>query len=36
VNDVGEEWRCEMAAGDFLDQSAAALEKQLARATKLE
>jgi CheY-like chemotaxis protein len=36
VNDAGEEWRCDMAGADFLDQSAAALEQQLARARKLE
>ncbi|MDQ3998146.1 MAG: hypothetical protein M3303_14150 [Gemmatimonadota bacterium] len=36
VNDAGEEWRCEMARADFLDQSAAALEQQLARARKLQ
>jgi hypothetical protein len=36
VNDAGEEWRVPMAATDFLDDSAAGLEKQLARATKAE
>jgi hypothetical protein len=35
VNDAGEEWRCVMADDDFLDQSPATLEKQLARATRL-
>jgi len=34
VNDAGEEWRVELAAADFLDDSPAALERQLARATK--
>jgi hypothetical protein len=34
VNDAGEEWRVEMAATDFLDESPAGLEKQLARATR--
>jgi hypothetical protein len=36
VNDAGEEWACDMALTDFLDQSPAALEQQLARAKKLE
>ncbi len=34
VNEAGEEWRVEMAAGDFLDASPADLERQLARATR--
>jgi hypothetical protein len=34
VNDAGEQWRVDLAPADFLDESAAALEKQLARATK--
>jgi CheY-like chemotaxis protein len=34
VNDAGEEWRLEMSADDFRDESAATLEQQLARATK--
>lgn len=36
VNDAGEEWRVEMAAADFLDESPTALEQQLARATRTE
>jgi hypothetical protein len=36
VSEAGEEWRVEMAATDFLDESPAALEKQLARATRTE
>jgi hypothetical protein len=34
VNDAGEEWRVPLAAADFLDESPAALESQLARAKK--
>lgn len=34
VNDSGEQWRVVLQPGDFLDESPAALEKQLARATK--
>jgi hypothetical protein len=36
VNDAGEEWRVKMAGTEFLDASPAALEKQLARATRTE
>jgi CheY-like chemotaxis protein len=36
VNDAGEEWRVELAAADLLDESAAALENQLARARRKE
>lgn len=36
VNEAGEEWRVEMAAADFLDDSPGGLEKQLARATRTE
>jgi hypothetical protein len=36
VSDAGETWRVRMAAADFLDQSPAALESQLARAKKSE
>jgi hypothetical protein len=35
VNDAGEQWRTDMTAADFLDESPAGLEKQLARATKV-
>jgi len=34
VNEAGEEWRVDMAPGDFLDDSPAGLERQLARATR--
>jgi hypothetical protein len=34
VNDAGEQWRVALQASDFLDESPAALEQQLARATK--
>jgi hypothetical protein len=34
VNDAGEEWRVELTAADFLDDSPAALEQQLARAMR--
>jgi hypothetical protein len=36
VNDAGERWRVDMVAADFLDDSPAGLEKQLARATRAE
>jgi hypothetical protein len=36
VNDAGEEWRVDMTATDFQDESPDGLEKQLARATKAE
>lgn len=36
VDDAGEEWRVVMALADFLDESLAGLERQLARATKTE
>jgi hypothetical protein len=36
VNDDGEEWRLAMADADFLDDSPAELERQLARATRAE
>ena len=36
VNDAGEQWCVTMRAADFLDESPAALEQQLARATKTE
>jgi CheY-like chemotaxis protein len=36
VNEAGERWRVEMVAADFLDESPAGLERQLARATRLE
>jgi hypothetical protein len=36
VNDAGERWRVDMVAADFLDDSPASLEKQLARAKKTE
>ena len=32
VNDAGEEWRVELTAADFLDESPTGLERQLARA----
>jgi hypothetical protein len=35
VNDAGEQWRADMTAADFLDESPAGLERQLARATKV-
>jgi hypothetical protein len=34
VNDAGEEWLADMTAADFRDESPAALEAQLARATR--
>lgn len=34
VNEAGEQWRVVMRPGDFLDESPAALEQQLARARK--
>ena len=34
VNEAGEEWRVEMADAEFLDDSPADLERQLARATR--
>jgi hypothetical protein len=34
VNDAGETWRVEMTPADFLEESPAALERQLARAMK--
>jgi hypothetical protein len=36
VSDAGEEWRVEMAAADFLEESPAGLERQLTRATRKE
>ncbi len=36
VNDAGEQWRVIMRPADFLDESPAALEQQLARAKKTE
>ena len=35
VNEAGEKWRADMTAADFLDESPAGLEQQLARATKV-
>ena len=35
VNEAGEQWRTDMTAADFLDESPAGLERQLARATKI-
>jgi CheY-like chemotaxis protein len=34
VNDAGEEWSVDMVAADFLDETPAGLERQLARATR--
>jgi hypothetical protein len=36
VNDAGEEWHVELTAAEFRDESPAALERQLARATRTE